>query len=49
MESTYLFKVYYRKELVCTIEAHTKWEAVDKVYFKYLHLNLSRTNLRAKK
>jgi hypothetical protein len=49
MESSYLFKIYYDKEFVCTIVAHTKWEAVDKVYFKYLHLNLNRSRFSAKK
>jgi hypothetical protein len=51
MESSYLFKVYYGKELVCTMVARTKWEAVDRAYYKYLYLhpNIERSLFRAKK
>ncbi len=45
MESTYLFRIYYDNKPFCTIVAHTKWEAVDKAYFKYP--NLERSKLKA--
>lgn len=51
MENTYNFKVYYDKKWICDIIAHTKWEAMDKAYFRYLYSdNLSdRSKLKAKK
>jgi hypothetical protein len=51
MEANYLFKIYYDKEFVCLMVAHTKWEAVDRAYFKYLYLNpnLNRSRFSAKK
>jgi hypothetical protein len=51
MESNYLFKIYYGKELVCTMVARTKWEAIDMAYYKYLYLhpNIERSLFRAKK
>lgn len=49
MEREYLFKVYYDKVFVLDVFAHTKWEAIDKAYFKYLYLNLNRSRFSAKK
>lgn len=51
MESEYLFKVYYEKNLVKTIVAHTKWEAVELVYSRLIweYPNLIRSKFKAKK
>jgi hypothetical protein len=35
MEREFLFKVYYGNILIRTIVAHTKWEAVEKIYSRY--------------
>ena len=35
MEATYYFKIYYNKKPVCTMCAHTIYEAIDKTYSKY--------------
>jgi hypothetical protein len=35
MEATYYFKIYYNGNTVCTICAHTIYEAVDRTYSKY--------------
>ena len=34
MESQHMFNVYYSGRWLCWIVAHTKWEAVDKTYYK---------------
>lgn len=49
MESTHYFKVYYGNVLVCNITAHTKWEAVDRAYHKYVieRPNLERSKFKA--
>lgn len=48
MEATYNFKVYYDKKWICDIVAHTKWEAMDKAYYKYLYeSNADRSKLKA--
>lgn len=48
MENTYNFKVYYDKKWICDIVAHTKWEAMDKAYYKYLYeSNADRSKLKA--
>lgn len=51
MEREYLFEVYYGKNLVKTITAHTKWEAVEKVYSRLVpeYPNLDRSLFRVKK
>jgi predicted alternative tryptophan synthase beta-subunit len=33
MERSYNFKIYYKGEFVCSITAHTKWEAIDRAYY----------------
>ncbi len=50
MEREYLFKVYYENVLVKTVVAHTKWEAVEKVYSRYIgeYPNLVRSLFKAK-
>jgi hypothetical protein len=49
MESQYFFKVYYEKTFVLSIVACTKWEAVDKAFYKFLgeHPNLERKKFKA--
>lgn len=49
MESEYLFKVYYEKTFVLSVVAHTKWEAVDKTYYKFIteHPYLERKKFKA--
>lgn len=50
MENTYVFKIYYDKKFISTITAHTKWEAIDRAYYKYFfNENLDRKKLKAKK
>lgn len=36
MESLHYFKIYYGNVYVLNVTAHTKWEAVDKAYYKYI-------------
>jgi hypothetical protein len=49
MENTYTFNIYYDKKWVCDIVAHTKWEAIDKAYYRYLWVdNIDRSKLKAK-
>ena len=49
MESEYLFKVYYEKTFVMSMVAHTKWEAVDKAFYKFIgeHPYLERKKFKA--
>jgi hypothetical protein len=51
MESLHYFKVYYNKEFVCSISAHTKWEAMDRAYYMYASEmpNLERSKFSATK
>jgi hypothetical protein len=51
MENQYCFKVYYDKVLVWLVFAHTKWEAVDRAYYKFTvdRPNLERSKFKAKK
>jgi hypothetical protein len=51
MESQHYFKVYYAQEFVWSVVAHTKWEAIDKAYYKFIGdgMELDRKNMRAKK
>jgi len=35
MERTYYYKVYYSNKIVCTITAHSIYEAIDRTYQKY--------------
>lgn len=36
MEATHQFKIYYDKKFVCSIISHTKWEAIDRAFYKYV-------------
>ena len=36
MESQHYFNVYYGKVCVWSVVAHTKWEAIDKAYYKFI-------------
>ena len=49
MESLHYFKVYYDKVCVWSVVAHTKWEAIDKAYCKFIgeYPQLERTKFRA--
>jgi len=51
MESKYFFKVFYRGHLVETIYACTKWEAIDRVYYRHIGENplLVRAHFKARK
>jgi hypothetical protein len=51
MESKYFFKVFYRGHLVETIYACTKWEAIDRVYYRHIGENplLVRAHFTARK
>ena len=51
MENQYFFKVYYDTVLVWLVVAHTKWEAVDRAYFKFIgdRPHLERAKFKAKK
>jgi hypothetical protein len=51
MEEQYYFDVYYGKVCVLSVVAHTKWEAIDKAYYKFngVRPNLERTKFRAKR
>ena len=51
MEKIYYFKISYNKNYVCTIGAHSNFEAIDKAFYKYVwkHPYLSRKLLKAKK
>lgn len=51
MENQYCFKVYYDKTFVWLVVAHTKWEAIDRAYFKFTadSPHLERSKFKAKK
>lgn len=51
MESKYYFEVFYQGHKVQTIVAHTKWEAIDRVFYRYIGENplLIRGHFKAKK
>jgi hypothetical protein len=51
MESVHYFKIYYGNVFVCGITAHTKWEAVDRAYYKFISdsPHLERSKFKAKK
>lgn len=51
MESQHYFKIYYAQQLVWSVVAHTKWEAIDRAYYKFIGdcPHLERTKLKAKK
>ena len=51
MESEFVYKVFYGEVLVKTVFAHSKWEAIEKVYSRYIveHPQLLRSQFKAKK
>lgn len=51
METLYHFNVYYGQVCVWSVAAHTKWEAIDRAYYKFIvdRPNLDRTKFKAKK
>jgi hypothetical protein len=51
MESLHCFKIYYGNVYVLNVTAHTKWEAIDKAYYKFIsnRPDLERKNFNAKK
>jgi hypothetical protein len=51
MERQHLFNLYYGSELLGSIVAHTKWEAVDRIYHRMVDKSsgLERAKIRAKK
>lgn len=51
MERQHYFHVYYEGKLVCTMCAHSNFEAVDRAFFRYVSEipNLDRFKLIAKK
>lgn len=51
MESLHYFKIYYGNVYVLNVTAHTKWEAVDKAYYKFIgeRPHLERSKFKAKK
>jgi hypothetical protein len=51
MESTYHFQVSYNRTHVCTISAHSGFEAIDRAFYRYVekHPNISRKLFKAKK
>ena len=51
MENVHSFKIYYGNVAVCTLVAHTKWEAIDKAFYKYIgvHPHIVRSKFKATK
>ena len=49
MESQHYFKIYYAQEFVWSVVAHTKWEAIDKAFYKFIsdHPYLERKKFKA--
>jgi len=39
MENNNRYKIYYVNNFVCTITAHSEFEAIDKVYYTYIESN----------
>ena len=50
-EAIYRFRITYRGEALCTLLAHTKWEAIQKAYFKYADMlkDVKSSHFEAKK
>jgi hypothetical protein len=50
METRRSFSVYHKGQFIQRVVAHTKWEAVDRVYNALFteHPEISRQNLQAK-
>ena len=51
MENQYYFKIYYAQAFVWSVVAHTKWEAIDRAYYKFIDdcPYLERSKFKAKK
>jgi len=51
MESQHYFKIYYAQEFVWSVVAHTKWEAIDRAFYKFIGdcPHLERAKFKAKK
>ena len=51
MENQYCFRVSYLKKNLCLVVAHTKWEAIDKAFYKFTSegLTIDRKVMTAKK
>ena len=50
MEQQTMYAIYYGGEYMCKIYAHTKWEAVDRVFYRVssIHPNKERNKYVAK-
>jgi hypothetical protein len=51
MEAIHQFKIYYDKVLVWAVVSHTKWEAIDRAYYRYITQcpTIDRAKFKAKK
>lgn len=51
MENQYCFRVFHMEHSICLVVAHTKWEAIDKAYYKFTAdgMELDRKKMKAKK
>ena len=51
MESQHYFKIYYGQVCILSVVAHTKWEAIDKAYYKFIgdRPHLDRAKFKGKK
>jgi hypothetical protein len=51
MEREYLFNVYIDGRLIKLVSAHTKWEAIDKVYSRLIceYPDLNRSSIKAER
>jgi hypothetical protein len=49
MESKYYFKLYYDQKYVLLVAAHTRWEAIDRAYNKFVvdYPKIDRTKFKA--
>ena len=51
MENQYCFRVYHLTYSLGLVVAHTKWEAIDKAYYRFTSdgMQLDRKKMKAKK
>ena len=51
VENQYYFRVLYGQICIMSVVAHTKWEAIDKAYSKFIgeHPQIVRAKLKAKR
>ena len=51
METTHQFRIFYDGKAVCLMTSHTKWEAIDRAYYKYITEcpTIERAKFKAKK